>query len=76
MNQERTTENNDLLTVRLYKLTEVEKILGVSHRTLQRWVAEGKLEAVKIGSRWKVSEDTLKAILEGKNESNKIQPYP
>lgn len=66
MNQERTTGNNDLLTVRLYKLTEVEKILGVSHRTLQRWVAEGKLEAVKIGSRWKVSEDTLKAILEGK----------
>lgn len=66
MNHERTTENNDLLTVRLYKLTEVEKILGVSHRTLQRWVTEGKLEAVKIGSRWKVSEDTLKAILEGK----------
>ena len=63
MNKGRTKENDPILTTRLYTLTEVEKILGVSHRTLLRWVTEGKIEAVKIGSRWKVSEDTLKRIL-------------
>ena len=70
MNKERTKENDGLLSTRLYTLTEVEKILGVSHRTLLRWVTEGKIEAVKVGSRWKVSEDTLKRILEATNVSN------
>jgi excisionase family DNA binding protein len=70
MNKERTKENDGLLSTRLYTLTEVEKILGVSHRTLLRWVTEGKIEAVKVGSRWKVSEDTLRTILEATNVSN------
>ena len=70
MNKGQTKENDGLLSTRLYTLTEVEKILGVSHRTLLRWVTEGKIEAVKIGSRWKVSEDTLKRILEATNVSN------
>lgn len=66
MNSERTAKNTDnLLTTKLYTLTEVEGILGVSHRTLLRWVTEGKIKAVKIGSRWKISEDTLKDILGG-----------
>ncbi len=70
MNKGQTKENDSLLSTRLYSLTEVEKILGVSHRTLLRWVTEGKIEAVKVGSRWKVSEDTLKRILEATNVSN------
>lgn len=61
------TSSDKLLTTRLYSLTEVEGILGVSHRTLLRWITDGKLKAVKVGSRWKVSEDTLKAILGGTN---------
>lgn len=66
MNNEKTTKNTDnLLTTKLYTLTEVEGILGVSHRTLLRWVTEDKIKAVKIGSRWKISEDTLKTILGG-----------
>lgn len=70
MNKGQTKENDGLLSTRLYTLTEVEKILGVSHRTLLRWVTEGKIEAVKVGSRWKVSEDTLRTILEATNVSN------
>lgn len=67
MNNEGTTKKTDnLLSTKLYTLTDVEGILGVSHRTLLRWVAEDKIRAVKIGGKWKVSEDTLRAILEGK----------
>lgn len=67
MNQEQTQNNPlDLLSIKLYTLTEVEQILGVSHRTLLRWVTDNKIEAIKVGGRWKVSEDTLKQILGGK----------
>ncbi len=68
MNKEQSKKStDDLLTTRLYSLTEVESILGVSHRTLLRWITDGKIKAVKVGSRWKVSEDTLRTILEATN---------
>lgn len=68
MNKEQSKKStDDLLTTRLYSLTEVEGILGVSHRTLLRWITDGKIKAVKVGSRWKVSEDTLRTILEATN---------
>lgn len=67
MNPERTQNKTpDLLSIKLYTLTEVEQILGVSHRTLLRWVTDNKIKAIKVGGRWKVSEDTLNQILEGK----------
>lgn len=58
-----------LAGIRLYTLTEIEPVLGVSHRTLLRYVTTGRLPAVKIGGRWKVAEaDLQKFILpEGKD---------
>lgn len=50
---------------RTYTLTELEPILGVSHLTLLRWVKSGKLKATKIGSKWRVTEATLKAFVNG-----------
>lgn len=47
-----------------YNLSDVEGILGVTHRTLLAWVKEGKLPAAKIGGRWKLSEDDLNSFLE------------
>jgi len=68
MNKERTEKKQpDIFNTKLYTLTECESILGLSHRSLLRWVTEGKIKAVKIGGRWKVSEDTLKDILEATN---------
>lgn len=49
----------------VYSLSDLEPILGVTHRTLLRYVTEGKLKAVKIGGRWKVSQDNLKAFING-----------
>ncbi len=59
--------DNDIKNVKLYSLTECESILSVSHRTLLRWIKEGKLKAIKVGSYWKVKEETLRDILEGNN---------
>lgn len=51
--------------LRLYTLTELESIIGVTHRTLLDYVKSGKLPARKIGGKWKVTEDNLKAFVNG-----------
>jgi len=71
-NRERTearaAENAKTLgDLRLYTLTELEPILGVTHRTLQTYIKEGRLRGVKIGGKWKVSEETLRKFINGES---------
>lgn len=51
--------------IRLYTLTEIEPILGVTHRTLLTYVSDGRLKGVKVGGKWKVSEENLKRFING-----------
>lgn len=57
-----------LQSLNLYTLTELEPILGVTHRTLLTYVKTGKLRAAKIGGKWKVSESNLKNFINGEGE--------
>ena len=41
---------------------EVAALLGVTVRTVQRWIAEGRLPATRIGSRVRVSRSSLSAV--------------
>lgn len=68
MKQNNTEKLQSMDSFRLYTLTEVEPILGVTHRTLLDYVNKGKLKAAKIGGKWKVSEENLRAFING--ESN------
>lgn len=63
-----TEKLQSLDAFRLYTLTEVEPILGVSHRTLLDYVKTGKIKAVKIGGKWKVSEENLKTFINGEEK--------
>lgn len=56
-----------LENIRLYTLTDLEPILGVTHRTLQTYIKEGRLRGVKVGGKWKVSEENLMRFLNGGN---------
>ena len=69
MSNNNTEKLQSLDTFRLYTLTEVEPILGVSHRTLLDYVKKGKIKAVKIGGKWKVTEENLKAFINGEGAS-------
>jgi excisionase family DNA binding protein len=42
-----------------FKLCEVAQILGVSTKTVRRWIRRGKLHAVKVESSWKVGRKEL-----------------
>ncbi len=49
----------------LYNLTDLESVLGVTHRTLQTYIKNGRLKGVKIGGKWKVSDENLKKFING-----------
>lgn len=51
----------------LYTLTELESVLGVTHRTLQSYIKDGRLKGVKIGGKWKVSEENLRKFINGED---------
>ena len=53
---------------KIYTLTEVRKILGVTQRTLYRYLKEGTLKAFKIGTYWRVSEGDLEAFIEHRKQ--------
>ena len=57
-----------LADIKLYTLTEIEPILGVTHRTLLEYVNKKRLKAVKIGGKWKVSEENLRAFINGESK--------
>ena len=64
----RTAQNAAKLdNIRLYTLTELEPILGVTHRTLQTYIKDGRLKGVKIGGKWKVSAETLQKFIAGES---------
>lgn len=54
---------NDL---KLYTLEEVSEIVGVTVRTLYKYINDGRLKAVKMGNKWQVSHKNLKDFIEGK----------
>lgn len=46
-----------------YSLSDLEKILKHSRRTLYKYIQDGILPAVKIGREWRVSEEELRKLL-------------
>lgn len=55
----------ELSKIKLYNLTELEPVIGVTHRTLVNYVKSGRLKGTKIGGQWKVTEDNLRKFLNG-----------
>ena len=49
--------------IKVYTLEQVSEILSVTKRTLYNYIKAGKLNAVKIGKYWRVTEDNLKCFI-------------
>lgn len=50
---------------KMYNLSEVQEILSISRRTMMDYVHSGRVKAVKVGGKWKVSEAEVKRIADG-----------
>ena len=65
--EEKTNRTSELEELKVYALTEIEPILGVTHRTLLTYIKDGRLKGVKIGGKWKVSGENLRKFINGEN---------
>ena len=65
--EEKTNRTSELEELKVYSLTEIEPILGVTHRTLLTYIKDGRLKGVKIGGKWKVSGENLRKFINGEN---------
>lgn len=54
------------LTPKTYTLIEISQALNVTQRSLLTYIKQGKLKAVKIGGKWRVSEQNYLDFINGK----------
>jgi len=52
-------EMQELKDIKFYEIKEVAKMLNVTSRTILNYIKGGKLKAVKIGGKWKITEKIL-----------------
>ena len=57
--------SEDIMSIKLYSLKEVAKLLDVTERTLHNYIKTGKLKGQKIGGKWKISDENLKKFING-----------
>ncbi len=55
---------------KFYSVEEISKTLKMHEKTVQRYIREGKIKAVKVGKAWRVKESDLNAFL--RENSSKI----
>ena len=50
--------------IKLFTLAEISAALNITTRSLLTYVKTGRLKAVKLAGKWRVSESDLKAFIE------------
>lgn len=55
----------------MYSTAEAAEALGISTRTMARWIKDGRIKAVRMGGRiWRISVEEIRRITEeGTSES-------
>lgn len=51
---------------KFYTIDQVAEILGMHHKTIRKFITEGKLVANKVGKQWRISGQDLNAFMEQK----------
>ena len=59
-----------------YTATEAAQLLGVSYVTVRKYIKEGRIQAVKAGNRYLVTERNLILFLNGIGVKPMPQPKP
>lgn len=51
-----------------YSAQEISELCGLHIKTVQRFIREGRLGAVKVGREWRVTGDALSRFMEGEKD--------
>lgn len=52
---------------KFYTIDQIAEILGMHHKTIRKFITEGKLRANKLGKQWRISGHDLSLFMEDKN---------
>ncbi len=58
---------------KFYTIDKVAEILGMHHKTIRKFITEGKLGASKVGKQWRISGHDLSVFMEKNNVNVKPQ---
>ena len=62
---------------KFYTIDQISEILGMHHRTIRKFITEGKLRANKVGKQWRISGHDLSLFMEDNNvnikSNNKLE---
>ena len=61
--------------IQLYTVDEIAKILQAHPVTIRRYIREGKIKAQKIGKRYYVTKENLKAFVSGEEGRGNGQKF-
>lgn len=59
-----------LMEEKFYTIDQIAEILGMHHKTIRKFITEGKIRANKLGKQWRISGHDLSLFME--NNSFKI----
>lgn len=51
---------------KFYTIDKVAEMLGMHHKTIRRFISDGRLIANKVGKQWRISAQDLSLFLDGK----------
>jgi excisionase family DNA binding protein len=60
------------MDTKFYTVDQVAEMLGIHHKTIRKFISEGKLCANKVGKQWRISGHDLSVFME-KNDENANQ---
>lgn len=52
---------------KFYTIYQVADLLDMHHKTIRKFITEGKLRAAKAGKQWRISDSDLSAFMENSN---------
>ena len=59
--------SDKITNLKLYSLQELAKLLEVSERTIHNYVKAGKIKGVKVGGKWKFTEENIRKFVNGES---------
>lgn len=61
-------DTNTLNVPELYGVADMAKAIGVSDRTVMRYIVTGTLKCYKVGGKWKITKENLERYLRGEEQ--------
>lgn len=57
----------NILEDKFYTIDQIAEMLGMHHKTIRKFISEGKLGASKVGKQWRISGHGLSVFMEDNN---------